>query len=160
MKIQADLVIHNASELVTLAGPVGRPRVGDEMAELTVIPDGAVAIIGEEIIAIGSYDQIRHKTHIGPETHILDARECLVTPGLVDAHTHLVYAGSREDEFVLKTVDGISYLDIEKQGGGIPLTVTATQAADKDALLRQATPVLKRMLSYGTTTLEAKAATP
>lgn len=156
MNKQADLVIYNASELATLAGPAGRPRVGGEMAELAIIPNGAVAVIGEAIAAVGPYEKVRSEVGIGPETRLLDARQCLVTPGLVDAHTHLVFAGSREDEFVLKTVHGTSYLEIEKNGGGVPLTVTRTRKAGVDELRAQARPVLSRMMMNGTTTLEAK----
>jgi len=156
MSKQADLIVFNASELVTLAEPAGRPHVGDEMAELTVIPNGAFAVIGEKIMAVGSDEEIRIESNIGPETRILDARGCLVTPGLVDAHTHLVFAGSREEEFVLKTVHGVSYLEIEKRGGGIPLTVARTRTAELDELVSQAKPVLTRMVANGTTTIEAK----
>ena len=156
MKKTADLVVYNASELVTLAGPTGRPRTGRQMAELAIIPNGALAVTGQEIAAVGAYDQILKKGGIGPETRVVDAGGCLVTPGLVDAHTHLVFSGSREDEFVLKTVHGVSYLEIEQRGGGIPLTVARTRKADARELMTQARPVLSRMLANGTTTLEAK----
>ena len=126
------------------------------MGELKIIPSGSFAVTGEEIVAVGSDEQVRFEANIGSDTIILDAQGCLVTPGLVDAHTHLVYSGSREEEFILKTAMGLSYLEIENRGGGIPLTVTQTRTADLEELLSQANPVLNRMVSNGTTTIEAK----
>ena len=86
---------------------------------------------------------------------VIDAQQCLVTPGLVDAHTHLVFGGWRQNELGLK-LHGISYLDILKQGGGILSTVESTRQASKEELTKKATEALNEMLSYGTTTCEAK----
>jgi imidazolonepropionase len=156
MKGEADLLLYNASELVTLAGPSRGPRRGEEMQELGLVRGGAVAVAGGRIAAAGPLEEVSDAVQLGPRTRRLDARGRLVTPGLVDAHTHLVYAGSREEEFVLKAVDGLSYQDIEARGGGIPLTVAATRAATDEELLARARPVVARMFAGGTTTIEAK----
>jgi imidazolonepropionase len=86
---------------------------------------------------------------------VLDARGGMVIPGLIDSHTHLVFAGTREDEFVQRSA-GKSYLEIAKAGGGIQRTVQAVRAASQDELVELALPRLARMLSYGVTTLEVK----
>ena len=126
------------------------------MRELGILAGGAVAAAGGRITAVGSLQQVRDQVRVGPNTRQLDAGGRLVTPGLVDAHTHLVYAGSREEEFVLKTVEGLSYEEIAKRGGGIPVTVAATRAASGEELLARARAVVARMFAGGTTTLEAK----
>jgi imidazolonepropionase len=153
---EADLLVYNASELVTLAEPRGRAHVGEEMRELSIVPGGALAVVDGRIAAVGRLDEVREAVTIGPRTLQLDARQRLVTPGLVDAHTHLVFAGSRENEFVLKVVEGLSYEAIEERGGGIAVTVAETRRAGAEELLRQARPVVSRMLANGATTIEAK----
>jgi imidazolonepropionase len=105
----ADLLVYNASCLATLAGSSGRARRGEEMRELGLVPGGALAVAAGRITAVGSLEEVRETAGVGPGTRRLDAQGRLVTPGLVDAHTHLVYAGSREEEFVAKTVEGLSY---------------------------------------------------
>lgn len=156
MKPEADLLVYNCSELATLAGPAGRPRAGEEMREIGLVTGGAVAVREGTIAAVGTLEEVRARVELGPCTRRLDARERLVTPGLVDAHTHLVFAGSREDEFVLKTVEGLSYEAIAERGGGIARTVAQTRAASSAQLLGQARPVAARMFANGTTTIEAK----
>ena len=156
MDTQADLLIYNIGELTSLALPQGRPHKGDEMSDLGVIPGGVVAVADGEIAALGRIEEVCAAVKIGPSTRMLDAIGKLVTPGLVDAHTHLVFAGSREDEFVMKVVDGLSYEEIERRGGGICQTIAATRSAGSNHLLQQARDVIHRMLRNGTTTLEAK----
>ncbi len=90
-----------------------------------------------------------------PDTEILDAGGCLVTPGLVDAHTHLVFGGSRQNELALK-LKGVSYLEILARGGGILSTVAATRRASEDALFEKAHKDLEEMLKQGITTVEIK----
>ena len=156
MKRDADLLLSNASELVTLARPHGRPHVGPEMQDLGIVAGGAVAVADGQIAAVGSLEEVRDAVTVGPRTVQVDARGRLVTPGLVDAHTHLVFAGSRADEFVLKVVEGVSYEAIEARGGGIARTIADTRRAGPDALLQQARPVVSRMFANGATTIEAK----
>ncbi len=87
--------------------------------------------------------------------HIHDARGALITPGLIDCHTHLVYGGHRADEFEQR-LNGVSYEEIAKAGGGIASTVKATRAASEAELLAQSKPRLKALLSEGVTTVEIK----
>src|SRR4051812_48548621 len=93
----ADLIVAHAAELLTMAGSPG-PQRGAAQADLALIPDGAVAIAGDTILAVGPSATIL-AAYQGAETQVLDAAGAVVTPGLVDAHTHLVFAGSREHEY-------------------------------------------------------------
>lgn len=150
----ADAIIYNASELATLRP--GDVAAGCAMADPGIVADGALALKGETILAVGSLEAVRSQVAVGPATVTIDAGGRLVTPGLIDAHTHLVFAGSRDDEFVQKVVDHRTYQEIEADGGGIPRTVSLTRRATADELLRQARAVARRMLAGGTTTIEAK----
>jgi imidazolonepropionase len=153
---EADLLIYNSSEVATLSRPQGRPHLGAEMNDVGIVLRGAVAVAGGTIAAIGSLEEVRDAVVVGPHTRLLDARERLVTPGLVDAHTHLVFGGSRESEFVQKVVEGLSYEEIVERGGGVPVTVAQTRDTSFEDLLQRARLVLRRMLSNGVTTVEAK----
>jgi len=138
----------NISELVTLAGPA-RPRVHKEMRELALIRDGAM-IVRDGVI-----------THIGPrlkidsEIEIIDARNKVVLPGFVDAHTHPIFAGNRADEFE-KRAAGATYQEISAAGGGIRSTVRKTRAASEEELFAAASRYMQWFLRGGTTTIEAK----
>ncbi len=151
-----DLLIHNIGELVTLASTGGGPRCGREMNIIGLVQNGAVAVAAGRILAAGSEKEVTTRFKPGPETRQIDAEGRLVSPGLVDAHTHLVFAGSRETEFRLKITKGLSYEQIEGLGGGVPASVRHTRAADMETLLAQARPVLQRMMRNGVTTVEAK----
>ncbi len=153
---EADLLIYNSSEVATLAQPHGRPHLGAEMSDAGILPRGAVAVAGGRIAAIGSLEEVRETVIVGPRTRLLDAQERLVTPGLVDAHTHLVFGGSRESEFIQKVVEGLSYEQIVERGGGVPVTVAQTRETRFEDLLQRARVVLRRMLWNGATTVEAK----
>ncbi len=142
-----DLLITNASELLTLKGPA-KPRITRQMKNLGVIQKGSVAIKNGQILDVGK--NLRYKA----ETSI-DASGKLVMPGFVDPHTHLVFAGSREFELDLKLA-GVPYLEIFKRGGGIFYTVKETRKATSSQLFQQALKRLETMLSYGTTSCEAK----
>ncbi len=146
-----DLLIEHAAQVVTVAGP--GPRRGKDMADIGVIADGAVAIAGERIVAVGPSREVRGLA--GPQTQVIDATGRVVMPGFVDAHTHLVFAGDRVDEFE-ERLRGATYLDILARGGGILSTVRATRQASAERLLAEARARLDRMLACGTTTVEAK----
>jgi imidazolonepropionase len=142
----------NCSQLLTLAGPE-RPRIGEEMRELAILRDGAMLIRGGAIEAVGSRSEIEGR--IPKDCQIIDAEGRVITPGFVDAHTHLVFAGNRADEFELRCT-GVTYQEIAKQGGGIRSTVRRTRAATEDDLLAVAQKHASWFLRGGTTTIEAK----
>jgi imidazolonepropionase len=155
MQEGVDLLIKNASELVTLSGNNQAPRIKQQMVELGIIEGGAIAVLDGRIVAVGKTDEVEQDVKITSETRIIDAKGKTVMPGFVDPHTHLVFAGSREDELKLK-LEGKTYLDILSMGGGILRTVRETRKASKEELLRAAERTLARMLKYGTTTVEVK----
>jgi imidazolonepropionase len=142
-----DILIKNANELITLKGP-DKPRIKKEMSDLSIINNGSLAIKGGIIAETGKNLKYKAKKTI-------DASGKVVMPGFVDPHTHLVFAGSREFELDWK-LQGLSYMDILKKGGGIFYTVNETRKAKDTDLLKQARIRLDNMLQYGTTTCEAK----
>ena len=143
------MLVHSASQLLTLAGP---PQRGLELGRLGIIPDGAVLIQGDRISAVGITADLRQAY---PNESALDAGGHVVMPGFVDPHTHLMWAGDRAKEFEQR-LEGKTYLEILAEGGGILSTVRQTRLAPLHALLDVTRPRLKEMLSYGTTTAEAK----
>jgi len=146
------LAIVNIGQLITLRG-AARPRVGGELRELGIVEDGALLIEDGRIVAVGAYSELREK--IPPHAAVVDAQGCCVTPGFVDAHTHLVFAGNRADEFEQRNT-GVTYQQIAAAGGGILRTVALTRAATEDELLAAARRHCDWMLRGGTTTIEAK----
>jgi imidazolonepropionase len=147
----SSLAVLHASQLVTLSGPK-RPRVGTELSELGIIPEGGMLIRDGEIQTVGPSDEI--EKNLG-DAEIVDARERVVIPGFVDAHTHLVFAGDRLDDFE-RRARGETYEEIAKAGGGIWSTVEKTRAASETDLLAQAKKHANWFLRCGTTTVEAK----
>src|SRR5512139_250768 len=143
------MLIHSASELLTLAGG---PQRGRALGQLGLIEDGAVAIRDGRIAAVGTTEALRRQ-YKGEEE--LDASGYVVLPGFVDPHTHVIWAGDRAREFEMRQ-EGAKYLDILAAGGGILSTVRSTRAASKEDLIQQTRPRLMRMLMHGTTTVEAK----
>lgn len=138
-----DLVIRS-HHIATMAGETGYGLV-----------DGWIAVRGGRILAVEAGEVPEAWTHPDAGVACVDACDRVVMPGYVDAHTHLVHAGSREDELALK-LDGVPYLDILARGGGIHGTVRRTREASPEALFRKAEKALDRMLAHGTTTVEAK----
>jgi imidazolonepropionase len=147
-----DLLIAHAGQLITVASP-GEPRRGAAMRELGAIRDGALAIAEGRIIAVGATAEQRDLA--GSATQVIDANGKTVLPGFVDAHTHVVFAGDRVDEFE-RRLEGATYLEIMAAGGGIMSTVRATRAASEDQLVAESAARLRQMLAHGTTTAEAK----
>ena len=145
------LAVLHVSQLVTLAGPK-RPRVGAEMGGLAIIRDGGMLIRDGKIELVGLSDEIEKESR-GAE--IVDARGRVVLPGFVDAHTHLVFAGNRLDDFE-RRARGESYEQISKAAGGIWSTVEKTRAASEHDLLVEAKKRADWFLRCGTTTIEAK----
>jgi imidazolonepropionase len=149
---KADLLIVNANELVTVAGPDQRPRIGKQMLELGTIRNGALAIKDGRIVAVGKTPEI---AKVYKAENIVSASGKTVLPGFIDPHTHLVFAGSREDEFQMR-VEGTPYMEILDSGGGILKTVRETRRASVEKLVENGTETLNAMLEHGTTTVEAK----
>ena len=145
------VAILHASQLVTVAGP-NRPRVGAEMAELAVIRDGGMLIREGKIEIVGSSEEVAKNAR---DVEIIDAGGRVVLSGFVDAHTHLVFAGNRLDDFE-RRARGETYEQIAKAGGGIWSTVKKTRAASGEDLFNQAQTHAEWFLRCGTTTIEAK----
>ncbi len=143
------MLIHSASQLLTLAGS---PQRGLELGRLGIIPDGAVLVRGGIIELTGPTP---HLLEAFPNEEHFDAAGKVVMPGLVDPHTHLIWAGDRAAEFEMR-LQGKTYQEISAAGGGIRATVTATRAASLDELKDAARLRAKSMLRSGTTTAEAK----
>jgi imidazolonepropionase len=154
MRIKADFAIVHANELVTLSGKSDRPQMREGMTDLGIIRDGAVAVKEGRIVAIGTTGQVSDQ--LERESEVIDATDKLVTPGLIDPHVHLVFAGSREEELEAMAVKGIPYLEIKARGGGMPTTLEKTGEASTEELLKRTTSILDTMLIHGTTTIEAK----
>lgn len=143
----SDLLVVNIGLLAT---PVGRAAKGGRaQGEIQLLRDAWLRIEDGVIAALGT------GAPEGTGCPVLDAGGRLVTPGLVDAHTHLVFGGWRQNELALK-LHGVPYLDILAQGGGILSSVTATRTATEEELADKAAAALDEMLRFGTTTCEAK----
>ncbi|MEW5866784.1 MAG: imidazolonepropionase [Bacillota bacterium] len=173
VKVRADVLVENADEVVTLAtghslaacagtkaegsrsAGRGRPRTRGAMRDLGIIKHGSVAVLGDRIVAVGEADEVRAKVNLSPGALVIDATGKVILPGFVDPHTHLVFAGSREHEFIQRS-EGRSYLDILASGGGILSTVRATRAAPPFELVDLGLKRLDVMLCHGTTTVEIK----
>jgi imidazolonepropionase len=146
------LVIRNASQLIGSVSPGGRAACGPAMRALPITPDGAL------VINDGMIDWIGPTAGLPPlpaDAEVIDAAGQVVLPGFVDSHTHLIFAGSREDEFEQR-LQGLSYQEIAERGGGINSTVRRVRAASKEELKALARPRLRRLLQHGVTTVEVK----
>jgi imidazolonepropionase len=143
------MLIHSSSQLLTVANG---PQRGKALGTLGIIQDGAVVVRDEKIVAVGTTGELRASY---PDEPRLDANGCVLMPGFVDPHTHIIWAGDRANEFEMKMA-GAKYLDILAAGGGIISTVRATRTASIETLIAQTRPRLLRMFRNGTTTAEAK----
>jgi imidazolonepropionase len=149
------LLVRNASSVLTVASPSGPKRHG-ALGELGAVKGGAVLVREGVIAAVGSLDSIIRHLSSAERPAELDAGGGIVMPGFVDPHTHLVFAGTRAEEFEARLVHGRDYLDFVKSGGGGLSTVRATRAASTDQLVSLVRARLDRMLTSGTTTAEVK----
>ena len=155
--MNGNLIIKNANELVTCSGFAAKK--GEEMANLHIIPDGAVLVKAGLIDAVGNTNDIEATLETSDENisdfDIIDARNKTVLPGFVDSHTHFIFGGYREEEFAWR-LRGDSYMDIMQRGGGIINTVRATRKSSANNLLQAGIKRLDSMLSFGVTTVEGK----
>ncbi len=146
------LLITGASQLLTLRG--GAPRRGNSLSKLGIVKDGAVLLREGRIAAVGTRAQVEaRKEARGAEK--VDVGGRVVLPGFVDSHTHLIHAASRAAEYELK-IQGASYEEIARKGGGILNSVKKLRAASSEALKARARAALEEFASFGTTTVEAK----
>jgi imidazolonepropionase len=152
-KIIADLVIENASQLITCRGPT--PKVGEALSQLGIINDGWLACYKDKIVFIGNEKQFVEMVSPSEDCREIDASGRIVLPGWIDPHTHLIFAGTRHEEFAQR-LRGTSYLEIAASGGGIMNTVQSTRRASSAELQRLALLRLNSMLQRGTTTCEVK----
>ena len=148
----ATLLIENAAEVVTLAGPA-RARVGEELAEPAIVATASVFVRDGRIEAVGIGSQISDRADA--ETVRIDAGGMTVAPGFIDAHTHPVFAGWRAAEYELRVM-GATYEEIAAAGGGIRNSVRRTRAASDDELAAIGLRNARVFLEHGTTTIEAK----
>ena len=120
-----------------------------------MIEDGAVAVTGDKIVAVGTTKEVLEQIKTDKQTEVIDAKDKVILPGFVDCHTHPVFVNTREEEFEMR-IKGKTYQEIAASGGGIKSSVRALRSKSKEELIKLALPRLDRMLSYGTTTIEAK----
>jgi imidazolonepropionase len=146
------VAVTNCSQILTLAGP-SRPRVNGELRQLSIIPDGALLVSGGKIVAVGARSEL--EPQFPPGCSLIDARNRVLLPGFVDAHTHPVFAATRVDEYELRAA-GSTYEQIAASGGGIRSTVRKTRAASEDELFETARRYSAWFLRTGATTLEGK----
>jgi len=149
--INCDLIIYNASQLVTCAAS-GKPKRRAAMQDIGLIETGGLAVKNGVIIAVGKSDEILRGYQA---ENVIDAKDKTVTPGFVECHTHIVYAGNRLNEFELK-IKGADYLEILESGGGIISTVRQTRESGLAELVEESGKRLDKMLALGVTTCEIK----
>ena len=138
--------------MVTLRG--GGPRRGNSLSKIGFVRDGAVLVRDGKILSAGPRADVERRAE-AKAAEKLDVGGRVVLPGFVDSHTHLVHAASRAEEYELK-IQGASYEEIARKGGGILNSVKKLRAATREALKARATAALGEFAAHGTTTVEAK----
>jgi imidazolonepropionase len=149
------LLLTNCGQLVTCRAAGPGPNVRDQLDDVGLIENGAMLVAGERIEWVGRSDEFRSAYPELQEVEPVDLGGRVVTPGLVDPHTHPVFAATREDEFFLRNA-GRSYMEIAEAGGGIRNSARRLRQASSDELFANGVTYLDRMLAAGTTTIEAK----
>ncbi len=139
------LAVIHCGQLVTLAGPA-RPRVREDLKELSIVENGGMLVRNGRIEAVAGTAEIEQR--LTPEYRVIDARNQVVLPGFVDAHTHPVFAGTRVEEYELRAA-GATYEQIAEAGGGIRSTVRKTRAATEDELFEASQTLFKLVLAIG-----------
>ncbi len=152
MSEKIELLIENIGQLCTVPAHADGPQRGEVLGDLGIVEDAALACADGQIVAVGHSAELRARYTAAQR---IDAGGRLVTPGLVDPHTHVIWAGDRAEEFA-RRIAGATYQEIMAAGGGINRTVRATRAADLSALVEQSKRRLDAMLAHGTTTVECK----
>ncbi|HEV8537685.1 MAG TPA: imidazolonepropionase [Bacteroidota bacterium] len=147
------LALININQLVTVPSRGKRAKIGSDMSDLGVIENAAVLIENQKVAWLGRMEELSMRSM--KETDVLDCIDKVVMPGFIDSHTHLLFGGSREDEFAMRSA-GATYQEIAAKGGGILDTVRKTREVSKKDLKKQARHYLGAMLEHGTTTVEVK----
>ena len=148
--------IKHIGQLATIANEGTGAKKGQAMSDLNIIEDGAILFGSGVILAVGTTEQLKEEYAADiQEAMVVNAHGRLVTPGLVDPHTHVAYGGSREKEFEMR-LQGKSYMDIMNAGGGIHATMRMTREASEDELFDQTIKRLDSFLKHGVTTVEGK----
>ncbi|MFI5174970.1 MAG: imidazolonepropionase [Terriglobia bacterium] len=145
------LIILNAAQVIT---PIFQDSGSVSNSTLRVIPDGAVLVEDGTILAVGTTEALRADSR-SQGADPLDASHCVVAPGFVDSHTHLVFAATRQEEYEMR-LEGASYESIAAAGGGIRNSVRRLREVTEDDLFKMARQRCSQFLDYGTTTIEAK----
>src|SRR5918995_4495678 len=153
MTRRADFVIENAALIATCAGAA--PRRGPAQHDISPVRHGSIAAADGRILYVGPAAGLARAVDVATDAVRVDARGCVVVPGFVDAHTHVVFAGDRRQE-LQRRLAGATYAEIAADGGGIARTVEATRRASEDELVAATRARLDEMLACGTTTAEAK----
>jgi imidazolonepropionase len=149
----ADFAVRGIGLLVTMAGAV--PRTGNALGDGASLADAALASNEGRIVWLGPDSDFASEVSLGPGAGVLDAGGCAVVPGFVDPHTHLAFAGDRDDE-IRRRLGGATYREIAEAGGGIVRSVEATRRASREELAGLVGSRLDEMLLQGTTTAEVK----
>ncbi len=149
--MKVDLIIKNAKQLITMQGP-SRARVGKEADDIGIIENGALAIDDKRIIAVGNSEQIAIDYQ---SKNMIDAADKVVMPGFVDPHTHPIFYSTRENELEMR-IKGKSYVEISQSGGGIRSSISGVRESSENELFELSKKRIERIISNGTTTLEAK----
>ena len=147
------LLIRNIRQLVTVAARGKKVKTGPAMKDLGILEQATVFVEDGTIRWVGPSADFRET--VDPSCHEIDGSSHTVLPGFVDAHTHLVFGGSRENEFAWRS-GGMAYQEIAERGGGILSTMQATRKASKRDLLKSGARRLEEMMRHGTTTVEVK----
>lgn len=145
------LLFVNASQVVTCDGP-GRARRGAEMSDAGVLTSSAVATDGENIVEVGDAGSLDKKY---PDATRIDCNGGVITPGLVDSHTHAIFGRARYEEQEMRAA-GVGYMEIARRGGGIHSSVADLRSRKEDDLYAIAFERIKRLASFGSTTIEVK----
>ena len=157
MRARATLLVRHAREMLTMrdALPARDANGTWEPSHLGLVRDGAVATCDGVIVAVGTTAEVERAVALAPDAEVIDAGDRVLAPGLVDAHTHALFAGDRAREFSQR-VQGASYAEIAAAGGGIAASVTALRACSDEALVALLRARVARMRSFGVTTVEVK----
>lgn len=149
----ADLVVTNCHQLLTCRGPL--PKRKEALQNVGLREEVWIASQQGKIVFIGSQQEFEKEFQLEQNAEVIDGRGLVALPGFVDSHTHLPFAGNREEEFILR-LKGSTYQQLAEKGLGIQTTVKATRQASKEELVSLCLERLDSMLRLGTTTVEAK----